>query len=66
MTPNTQSTYSVLSRQIRRANRQELLQMERKMTRHYEAGTITASQLGRLDVLLMEVLAANDQLINSL
>jgi hypothetical protein len=40
--------------------------MERKMTRHYEAGTITASQLGRLDVLLMEVLAANDQLINSL
>ena len=66
MTPNTQSTYSVLSRQIRRANRQELLQMERKITRHYEAGTITASQLSQLDTLLMEAFAANEQLINSL
>jgi hypothetical protein len=45
---------------------QELLQMERKITRHYEAGTITASQLGRLDVLLMEAIAKNEQPINSL
>jgi hypothetical protein len=66
MTPNTQSTYSVLSERIRRANMQELLQMERKITRHYEAGTITASQLGRLDVLLMETLAKNEQPITSL
>lgn len=49
------TTYTELSHRIRTAKtRQELARREEQITRHYNAGTITASELSRLDGIIME------------
>lgn len=49
-----QSTYSALAARIRAAgDRAALARCEAQYTRHYNAGTITASELSRLDTLAM-------------
>lgn len=49
------TTYATLSNRIRSAEtRQELAKREEQITRHYNAGTITAREFSRLDVKIME------------
>lgn len=49
------TTYTSLSNRIRAAEtRQDLAKREEQITRHYHAGTITAAELSRLDVKIME------------
>lgn len=44
------TTYAALSNRIRTAeSRQELAKREEQITRHYNAGTITAAEFSRLD-----------------
>lgn len=48
------TTYTALSNRIRAAEtRQELAKREEQITRHYNAGTITAAELSRLDGKIM-------------
>ncbi len=49
--------YKTLLNRIKSANRAELERLESRITRHYEAGTITASELSRLDGKIMHKLA---------
>lgn len=49
------TTYAALSNRIRTAETcQDLTKREEKITRHCHAGTITAAELSRLDVKIME------------
>ena len=49
------TTYATLSNRIRAAKtRQELAKREEQVTRHFNAGTITAAELSRLDGKIME------------
>jgi hypothetical protein len=49
------TTYAALSDRIRSATtREELTAKEAQITRHYHAGTITATELSRLDGIIME------------
>ena len=49
------TTYTALSNRIRAAEtRQELAKREEQITRHYNAGTITAAELSRLDGKIMK------------
>ena len=48
------TTYTALSNRIRSAEtRQQLANLEEKCERHYNAGTITAAELSRLDRIIM-------------
>ena len=48
------TTYATLSNRIRSAEtRQQLANLENKCERHYNAGTITADELSRLDRIIM-------------
>lgn len=49
------TTYTALSNRIRAAeSRQELAKREEQITRHYNAGTITAAELSSLDGKIMD------------
>jgi hypothetical protein len=49
------TTYATLSHRIRTAEtRQDLAKREEQITRHYNAGTITAAELSRLDGKIMD------------
>jgi hypothetical protein len=49
------TTYTALANRIRAAEtRQELAKREEQITRHFNAGTITAAELSRLDGKIME------------
>jgi hypothetical protein len=49
------TTYTALANRIRAAEtRQELAKREEQIARHFNAGTITASELSRLDGKIME------------
>ena len=49
------TTYAALSQRIRTAEtQQELAKREEQITRHFNAGTITASELSRLDGKIMD------------
>ena len=49
------TTYTALSKRIRSATtRQELAKREEQIVRHYNAGTITAAELSRLDGIIMD------------
>lgn len=62
-TKNTQAmqsptNYQSLLDRINRASDADMLaKLEERITRHYNAGTISASELKRLDVRIMERLA---------
>lgn len=48
-------TKNVFSKLIRKANTLiELNNLELRITRHYQAGTLSASDFGKLDVKIME------------
>lgn len=52
------NTFQALSGRIKAATtRQELSQREAQITRHYDAGTIDAKELRKLDVLIMQRVA---------
>lgn len=52
------TTYKALSQRIRAAtSREELAAREVQCVKHYEAGTITATELARLDCMIMERIA---------
>jgi hypothetical protein len=49
------TTYAALSNRIRAAStRSELSTREAQCVRHYEAGTLTASELARLDGIILD------------
>jgi hypothetical protein len=49
------TSYAALSQRIRTATtRQELAKREEQIVRHYNAGTITAAELSRLDGIIMD------------
>jgi len=53
-----QETFRILVRRIKAATTLDDVKDYRpRVDRHYHAGTITAYQLGRLDVLIMERIA---------
>jgi hypothetical protein len=57
----TGNTYATLAARIRAAqDHAALARCEAQYTRHYDAGTIPAAELSRLDVLAMERRAALD------
>lgn len=55
---DTQAVISnILWREVKRATKEGLTSLEEKVTRYYEVGYISVSQLARLDVYIMERLA---------
>jgi hypothetical protein len=56
------TTFAALSQRIRAAvSTADLKALEKRCDRHYAAGTITPSELSRLDVLIMERIALLNQ-----
>lgn len=52
-------TARILAARVKQADTAESLrEMEKQVTRHYDNGTISAAQLAKLDVSIMEKLAA--------
>ena len=51
-------------KKINLAGLAELHAIEKKITRHYENGTLSASDLGKLDVKVMEEIARFDEMHN--
>ena len=61
------TTYTALSQRIRSAvSTADLEALEMQCDRHYAAGTITPSELSRLDELTMERIAKNGVIIDEL
>ena len=48
---------------VNRAGLAELYSLEKKITRHYNAGTLSQADFRRLDVLIMEEIARFDCLV---
>ena len=55
-----EETYRALLYKVREAGLSELYALEKKITRHYNNGTINERQLSKLDCMIMEEIARFD------